>query len=168
MSRIAIATLCVFSLATPAVAQTQSRTLTKQSSGAPGRATIYVIRPTGIMGTGFTSPDIKIDGRKIGELVGGTFLIAGRPAGHHTLEVQGGVLSTSWESEVDLVAGQTYYYEIGPQSNGAPGSELLAMALAGTSGQRLPGHGLMASYSFLSLDTEHGRAALAGLKNVTP
>ena len=156
-------------MADAAAAQTASVAPTKPAPHASGQATIYILRPnsvsTAIWGK-LSSPTIKIDGVKVGDLTGGTYIVASRPAGHHTL-VLDSALTANWESPVDLAGGQTLYVEIGPYSN-AIGIQQFANSLASnTWGQCMPGHSWNPGLCFYSLDAAHGRAALAGLTNVT-
>ena len=135
-------------------------------ASAPSSATIYLIRPKGIIPA--ASFQIKIDDRAIGELPTGAYFVLNQSRGRHTLEIAGGILSTGWQSEIEFNGGQTYFIEIGPHSY-APGTQLLHMVLAGTRGQLLPGRGSPFShaYRFFSLDADHGRAAIAGLTKLT-
>jgi hypothetical protein len=154
--------LCLLWLVAPAAAEATAPAATaKPAPKAPGQATIYFLRPNGIVGVG--APGVLVDGRKVGELSAGTYFVVSRPPGHHTIESQGGIIRTSWQCEVDFAAGRTYFLEIGPQTTGAIGTDLLTMLLTSTGGQQLPGHGLF-NYVFYSLDAEHGRAEIAKLK----
>jgi hypothetical protein len=155
-------------MAAAAAAQTPSAAPAKPAPHPSGQATIYFIRPNGVVSAIWgrvSSPTIKIDGNKVGELTGGTYIVASRPAGHHTLAIEG-LLATNWESPVDLASGQTYYLEIGPYSD-AIGTQAVNALMTNTQGQRLPGHSWNPSFCFYSLDATHGRAALSGLTNVT-
>jgi hypothetical protein len=156
--------LCLLWLVAPAAAAATTPEVTaKPPPRAPGQATIYFLRPKGLGGFGMLSPDVLIDGRKVGELSAGTFFVVSRPPGHHTIETHGGILHTSRQSEVDFAAGQTYFFEIGPQESGLLANDLLAMVLTNTRGREVPGHGLF-NYVFYSLDAEQGRAEIAKLK----
>jgi hypothetical protein len=102
-----------------AAAQLKPETAAKPSPRGPGQATIYFILPNSLNGAIWgklaPTPDIKVDGRQVGRLVTGTYLLVNRPAGHHTIDsdVRGIFGVTSWESEVELAAGQTYFFQIG-------------------------------------------------------
>jgi hypothetical protein len=158
---ISIGLCLLWPVAPAAAAATTPAVTAKPAPQAPSQATIYFLRPNGIVGLG--APDILIDGQKVGELSPGTYFVVNRPPGHYTIESQGSIFHTSWQSEVDFAAGQIYFLEIGPQTTGAPGSDLLNMIFTSTSGRQLPGHGLF-NYVFYSLDAEHGRAEIAKLK----
>jgi hypothetical protein len=146
---------------TPAVAA-------KPPAHAGGQATIYFIRPREFTMAAFSSVDLVVDGRKIGELPTASYFVAKPPPGHHTvaMEAGSGIFHTTWQSDPDLGAGQTYFLQIGPRLTGAVGSDIANMILAGTSLQQLPGQGSM-GFVFFSLDAETGRARIANLKNVT-
>jgi hypothetical protein len=152
---------CLLWAVAPAAAAATKPAVVAAKPQAPSQATIYFFRPKAIIGLG--SPDILIDGQKVGELAPGTYFVVKRPPGHYTLESHGGIFNTGWESEVDFDAGQSYFLMVGPQTNGAPGNDLLNMLLTGTRGQQLRGHGLF-NYVFYALDAEHGRAEVAKLK----
>jgi hypothetical protein len=151
-----------------AAAQTAPVAPAKPTPHASGQATIYVMRPSSVVGAiwgKLGSPGIKVDGNTVGVLTPGTYIVTSRPAGHHTLIIDA-TISANWESPVDLAAGQTYYIEIGPYS-GAIGQQAVNMLMANTQGQLMPGHSWNPGFCFFALDATHGRAALAGLTNVT-
>ena len=154
--------------AAAAAAQTPSAAPAKPAPHPAGQATIYFIRPNSVgaaiwgrLGSG----TIKIDGVKVGELAGGTYIVASRPAGHHTLVVDP-ALAAHWESPVDLAGGETLYVEVGPYGD-AIGQQLANSLVSNTWGTRMPGHSWNPALCFYSLDAAHGRAALSGLTNVT-
>lgn len=157
-----------------AAAQLKPETAAKPSPRASGQATIYFILSNSfggaIWGRLAATPDIKVDGRNVGRLVTGTYLSVNRPPGHHTLGIDvSGIFGTaSWESDVVLAAGQSYFFQIGPKPTGAIGQDLANALVQNTRGQFVPGHGFMASFSFYSLDIEHGRAEIANLKKIAP
>lgn len=158
---VSIGLCLLWPVAPAAAAAAKPAVAAKPTPQAPSQATIYFLRPKGIIGLG--SPDILIDGQKVGELAPATYFVVKRPPGHHTLESHGGIFNTGWESEVDFDAGQSYFLMVGPQTNGAPGNDLLNMLLTGTRGQPLRGHGLF-NYIFYALDAEHGSEEVAKLK----
>ncbi|MFZ0424002.1 MAG: DUF2846 domain-containing protein [Xanthobacteraceae bacterium] len=140
----------------------------KPPAHAGGQATIYFIRPREFTAAAFSSLDLIVDGHKIGELPTASYFIARRPPGHHTvaMEAGSGIFHSSWQSDPDLGAGQTYFLQIGPRLTGAIGSDIANMILAGTSVQPLPGTGSM-NFVFFSLDAETGHTRITTLKNVT-
>src|SRR4029077_7736221 len=81
-------------LVAPAAAEAPATTA-KPAPKAPGQATIYFLRPKGIIGVG--APEVLVDGRKVGELSAGTYFVVSRAPGHHTIESQGGIIRTSWQ-----------------------------------------------------------------------
>jgi hypothetical protein len=165
---ISLSLFSLWLMAAAAAAQTSSVAPAKPAPHASGQATIYILRPNSV-GTAIwgrlSSPTIKIDGVTVGELVGGTYIVASRPAGHHTLVVDT-ALAANWESPVDLAGGQILYVEIGPYSD-AIGQQLANSLVSNTWGERMPGHSWNPGFCFYSLDAAHGRAALNGLTNVT-
>lgn len=147
----------------PAAAQQPQHKRTT-SAGAAGRATIYFLRPEGMIAPG--SPDVELDGRKVGELSAGTYFVVQAAPGHHTLKIPGVFLAGSWESDVILAAGTTQFIEVGTNQTGGIGMRALTGALAGTTGEQMGGRGFNSSYCFYWLDSEEGRAIVAKLKRV--
>src|SRR5262249_55194399 len=136
-----------------AIMTSASAATTKQGAAAAkpaqasGNATVYFLRPRGLMIP--TSPDIKLDGKVVGELGMGNYFVLNVPRGHHTIAVQGG-FDGGYESDLDAEAGKTYYVEIGPRGpNDAPGTQLIGRLMSGTTfGERMPGRGFMSAFCF--------------------
>src|SRR5947209_9844833 len=108
-------------IATGAAAQTKPEAAAKPLPRSSGQATIYFLRLNSLNGAiwgKLSSPGIKVDGRKVGELIAGTYFVVSRPAGHHTLELEGGFLAAPWDSDVVLAAGQTYFITVAPRPTG--------------------------------------------------
>lgn len=102
-------------------------------------ARLYFMRETGMIGAlGGSTPtaDIKVDDKPVGALRNGYYLFVDRPAGLHTLYAHAG-LSTAFEAEIQVEAGQSYYFNIGVPSVGGPGMKALNQAYAGGSGEML-------------------------------
>jgi hypothetical protein len=163
--------LCFVSLSVESAStQTKPDTTPKLQSHPSGQVTIYIFRPNSIVSAIWgraSSPDIKVNGHKVGELVAGTYLVINRPAGRHILEINSS-LAGPWQSEVIFAAGQTYYFEIAPRPSGAPGRDLVNVLVSNIHGQFVPGNGVFAGLSFYSLDGEHGRTEIASLKRIAP
>jgi Protein of unknown function (DUF2846) len=165
---------CVLSLVAPAAAATATTPAPKGAAKpAPhpsGRATIYFIRPEGLIPAltrAANTPEIFIDGNKVGALKGGCYFSVSEPAGHHSVEARSGLFNIAWKSEMNFDGGKTYFLEVAPLARGAIGSQLLQRALAGTEGVALPGEGAWAHYHFLLLEVEQGREAIAKLPKAT-
>jgi hypothetical protein len=140
---------------------------TKSSATVQSNATIYFLRPMPVLGWA-TAPDIKLDGRLVGELSVGSYLVVSAPRGEHRIQVQGG-LDGGYESELQVEAGKSYFIEVGPRGDPAPGAQLITRVFSGnTLGQPMPGRGFMGAYVFFLLDAEDGRAKLANLRKITP
>jgi hypothetical protein len=136
----------------------------KPSTPVQSNATIYFLRPSGIINP--WSPDIKLDGRIVGELSAGNYFVISCPRGRHTIEVRG-IADGGYESELQVEAGKSYFIEIGPKPSGALGDQLLTQMLAGNTGQLMPGRGFWGKYAFYLLDAEQGRAKIANLRKIT-
>jgi hypothetical protein len=130
---------------------------------SPSQARIYFLRNKGVVPT-LAAPDVKINGQKVGSIATGTYFSVDRPPGSYTFGVMGGLDIDGFETTVQLSAGQTYYFEIGPKTNGSPGQNLLVPALAGTAGTPTAGRGLIAAYRFYTLDAAAGAAEIEKLK----
>ncbi len=140
----------------------------KPSASGGSNATIYIMRSTPVLGWA-TQPDIRVDGKFVGELSVGSYLVVNAPRGQHKLEVQGGApLTGPYESGIQVEAGKSYFIEVGPRpNNGAPGTQLMTRFFANTmSGQELPGRGFFGTYVFYLLDAGEGRAKIATLKKI--
>ncbi len=136
------------------------------AAASPGGAKIYIIRAKGIPSVArLTTFDVLVDGRKVGELPAGTYVLASRPPGHHTVEMQngaGGIFFASCKGEMTLAAGMTYYVGAGPAPTGAPGTDLINFLMLGTTGKQLPGDCKM-NWTFYLLDDATGQQELAKL-----
>jgi hypothetical protein len=139
---------------------------TKPSPSGQGNATIYFLRPMPVMGWA-NKPDIKLDGRLIGEISPGTYFVASAQRGQHTMTIQGG-LDAGYESDLQVEAGKTYFIEVGPNPNGqAIGQQLIGRIMSNnTWGQPLPGRGFLGAYVFYQLSDQDGRAKIATLKKI--
>ncbi|OKO80984.1 hypothetical protein AC629_26280 [Bradyrhizobium sp. NAS80.1] len=83
-----------------------------------------------------TEAGIKIDGRPVGSVSKGYYFSVDMPPGLHLITCVNS-LSKDYEAEVQIEAGQTYYFGIGTPQTGAPGQDLLNHAVSGSSGQQL-------------------------------
>lgn len=163
---VAIA-LCMVSSVLGATAQTSSQAATKPSASAPGSATIYFMRPMPLMGWA-NKPDVRLDGRLVGEISPGTYIVVRAPRGLHKIEVQGG-LAGAYESQLKVDAGKSYFIEIGAKDEYAPiGQKLIGRIMSNQtwSGQPLAGSGFWAAYAFYLLNEQEGRAKIAQLKKI--
>jgi Protein of unknown function (DUF2846) len=133
-------------------------------------ARLYFLREKGIIGAlGGTAAttDIKIDGKSVGALRNGFQLFVDRPAGLHTLAADNGV-SMTFETEIQVEAGQTYYFNIGAAAGGPPGQVLLNQAYAGGSGEPMQAKsmfaGAMSGVAIYRMDAAAGAALAAQLQ----
>ena len=140
---------------------------TNPSASGQNNGTIYFLRPMPVLGWA-TAPDIKLNDRLVGALSVGSYFVVSAPRGQHKIQVQGG-LDGGYESELQVEAGKSYFIEVGPRGDPAPGTQLITRVFSGnTFGQPMPGRGFMGAYVFFLLDAEGGRAKLANLKKITP
>lgn len=170
VSVVAVGFALLWLVAPAEAAATTPNAPAKSASHPSGRATIYFIRPEGLIPAltrAASPPDIFIDGNKIGVLTVGSYFSVSEPAGHHSVEARSGMFNLAWKSEMDFDGGQTYFLEVAPRTNGGAATEVLQQALIGTEGVALSGKGDWATFHFLLLDAVQGRAAIAKLPKAT-
>lgn len=160
--------LCVLWVtAAGAFAAPTSKEATKTSAPAQSNATIYFLRPLPVLGWA-TKPDIKLDDRLVGELSVGSYLVVSCPRGQHKIGVRGGGLEGGFETQLQVESGKSYYLEVGPAGQPAPGAQLFnRLVNNNTFGQRMPGSSLLAVYVFYQLSAEEGRAKIANMSKIT-
>jgi hypothetical protein len=139
---------CVFLSACASTTALESQTTARDAK----MARLHFIRPSAIVGVGL-SPDIKINGKQIGNLAVGSYFYADRPAGHHQLLLDHEFEPGEFKMEVTARPGEDLYFQVvqgGPPARfviigptvvpvGAPSKEgpFQLVALDAQSGQRL-------------------------------
>jgi hypothetical protein len=145
-------------IANPVALEPQNRSLDAR------QARLHFIRqPSAIAGLlTYPTVDIKVDGKPVGTLTTGSFVIADRPPGTHTISVAGNRFDTvGFETEIQVQAGASYYFEIGPIVR--INNDLL-MQEAMVSGRPLTGrYNDHSGFMFYSLDVTTGAASVASL-----
>jgi hypothetical protein len=131
----------------------------KQQGSGPAK--LYFLREQGNYGFG-ASPRVKVDGDLIGTLASGSFVVVDRPAGKHTLRIEPPIALGYFETDVQVAAGQTYYFEVGPDTT-VPITTIFAPA-ANNVGQPMAGRRFNSSWQLNRLDAKTGAAELAKLK----
>jgi hypothetical protein len=109
---------------------------------------------------------IKLDGQPVGSVSKGFYFSVDRPPGRYRITCVNPV-SMDYEAEVQIEAGQTYYFGIGTPRTGAPGQDLLNQAVSGSSGRQLRSTSLMSGFSGAALyqiDVAEGPAVISQLK----
>jgi hypothetical protein len=120
----------------------------------------FIRQPTILSGLG--SANIKVDGKPIGSLASGNYIVADRSAGTHTISVIDD-FSTGFDAEIQVEPGASYYYELGPivQKN----IDLFKRDSMGITGRPMPGRaGFNAPFMLYSLDADAGAASVAKLR----
>ena len=126
-------------------------------------ARLYFLREKGLWAT---EAGIKIDGQPVGSISKGFYLSVDKPPGRYRITCVNPV-SANYEAEVQIEAGQTYYFGVGTPLTGAPGQDLLNQAFSGSSGRQLPSASLMSGFSGAALyqiDGAQGPAVISQLK----
>jgi hypothetical protein len=168
LSRTLIACLAMTQLAAcaaPAAFESQLKQRDARS------ARFYFLREKGLLGAmGGTAAavEVKVDGKVVGSLNNGFYFFVDRPPGTHKLSVDGKVsMAMAFETDVDVEAGQSYYFNIGPAGS-SPGQTLVNQAVMGGKGEQMRGaspfSGALSAWVFYRLDPAIGAAEVAQLK----
>jgi hypothetical protein len=149
-----------------ALATTASAQTAKPVSSGGGSATIYFMRPMPVLGWD-NRPDVRLDGKRVVELPVGSYFAVKTARGAHKIEVQGGGLDGGTDMQLQVEPGKSYFVEIGPRGQPAPGAQLIGRLISGNSlSTQQQGRGFFGVYAFYMLDAEEGRARLAKLKKI--
>ncbi|MCK1360484.1 DUF2846 domain-containing protein [Bradyrhizobium sp. 199] len=123
---------------------------------------IYFIRHSSVLSR-LGKPDIKVDGKVVGELAVATYILVDRPAGPHTITVVGAMDSVGCEAEIRVQPGMSHYFEMGPIVN--INMDTFNIASMGVTGRPVPCRNRHNTpYMFYSLDATAGAAAVARIK----
>jgi hypothetical protein len=143
----------------------QTTALEPQNQSLDARhARIYFIRNPVFVGK-LGSADIKIDGKLVGAVAAGTYIVADRPPGPHKISVYGAIDSVGTESEINIQPGISYYFELGPSVVRTNMDRAMSNAM-GVTGQPVPARiGPNSPYQFFSLDATAGAASIARLRS---
>jgi uncharacterized protein DUF2846 len=121
----------------------------------------FIRQPSFLSGLG--TANIKVDGSPVGSLAAGSYIVADRAAGTHTITVQGPVDNTGFEADIQVEPGVSYYYELGPIVR--MNIDLFRLDSMGVTGRPVPGRvGPNSPYMFYSLDAIAGATSVANLK----
>ena len=125
---------------------------------------IYFIRNPVFVGK-LGSADIKIDGKLVGALAAGTYIVADRSPGQHKISVYGAIDSVGSESDINIQPGISYYFELGPSVVRTNMDKAMSDAM-GVTGQPVPARvGPNSPYQFFSLEPTAGAASIARLRS---
>lgn len=151
---------CASLLLQACVAQTTALAQNRAPDARQGR--IYFIRHSSVLSR-LGAPDIKVDGKLVGELAVGTYIAADRPPGPHVITVVGAMDSVGCETEIRVQPGISHYFEMGPivRTN----MDTFNIASMGVTGRPVPCRNRHNTpYMFYALDATAGAAAVARLK----
>jgi hypothetical protein len=158
--------LCVL-LASCVCGATIAAAQSKAAAGSAKSARLYFLRQYGLMGGIAADTRILVNDQAVGIVEPGSYLTIDRPPGRYKLhlETKIQILPNSFETEVTVAAGQTYYFEIGVATS-PTGAGWGSALLMGNVGKRMDGRGSFGgnSYQFNSLDTATGAAEVRKLK----
>jgi hypothetical protein len=124
-------------------------------------ARLYFIRHSTFVGI-INSPEIKIDGRSVGSISTGSYILVERPPGRHTIIVSHWADFGQFVADVHVNGGESYYYEIAIATRGGGG--VLLSSLAGEVGRPMKARVDSGSYRLNVLDPRVGVASVSKLK----
>lgn len=127
----------------------------------PHQARLYFVREKGYYGMG-AAPRIKVDGEPVGSVANGSYISVDRPPGQHTIRVEPPIALGYFEADVQVAAGRTYYYEVGPDP--IMPAEAIYPHMANNVGRPMNGRGFPGGWRFNLMDAGAGAAELAKLK----
>jgi hypothetical protein len=154
--KVALLCLAIFVAGFPATAVVAQD---KATDSRPAR--LFFLRHGTVVGIAVW-PEIKIDGKSIGSLSPGSYLVVQRPAGRHTIAVSHWGDFGRFEVDVQVAAGASYYYELGMTLRGGGG--VLLPSLAGEVGTPMRGRVDSGAYRLNVLSAKTGAASVAKLK----
>ena len=145
----------------------------KEPGKQPGKqrttrsARLFFLREKGLLGGMHPTTEVKVDGTPVGTIGNGAFIVVERPPGLHLLSV-GNSFSMDFETEVQVEAGQSYYFNIAPHASGSPLQDLAVFALIGGKGHPMQAksllRGAMSGEMFYRLEPAAGAAEIQRLK----
>lgn len=164
-TRAAISLVAAWCLTVLLGACAQTTALEPQNQALDARhGRIYFIRNPVFVGK-LGSADIKIDGKLVGALAAGTYIVADRPLGPHKISVYGAIDSVGTESDINIQPGISYYFELGPSVVRTNMDRVMYDAM-GVTGQPVPARvGPNSPYQFFSLEATAGAASIARLRS---
>jgi hypothetical protein len=124
-------------------------------------ARLYFVRHSTFVGI-INSPEIKIDGRSVGSISTGSYILVERLPGRHTITVSHWADFGQFVADVHLNSGESYYYEIAIATRGGGG--VLLPSLAGEVGNPMKARADSGSYRLNVLGAKIGAASVMKLK----
>jgi len=128
------------------------------------QARLHFIRQPSILSR-FGNAEIMVDGKPVGTLAAGAFIVADRPPGRHTIYVVLGPHKDSgFEADIQVEPGASYYFELGPIVR--MNIDLFRLDSMGVTGRPMPGRSSDGTpFMFYALDAAAGAASVARLKS---
>jgi hypothetical protein len=94
----------------------------QSKSRDPRYARLFFLREEGFVGFAGRGPisalRVTVDKKEIGSIVAGSYIFVDRPPGRHALGIIIIGSETTFETEVQVAAGENYYFEIGFKHGG--------------------------------------------------
>jgi hypothetical protein len=108
--------------------------------------------------------DIKVDGKLVGSLATGSYLVVDRLPGPHKITVYGLIDPSGFEADINVEPGKSYYFELGPILR--RNIDTFTYASMSVTGKPVPGRsGANSPFMFYSLDATVGAASVARIRN---
>jgi len=126
------------------------------------QARLYFIRQPAILSK-IGGAEIRIDGKVVGSLATGTYIVADRPRGSHKITVAALLDSVATQAEINVQPGIPYYFELGPVVR--TNLDAFQYESMGVTGQLVPSRpGPNSPFTFFSLDATAGAASVARIR----
>jgi hypothetical protein len=121
-------------------------------------ARLYFIRPSTIIGVAL-SPDVKINGKAIGNVAVGSYIYADRPAGKYQIVLDHQFERGSFSYDVALKAGEDHYFQI--VQGGAPNR----VVVIGNNAHVVGVPSKQGPFQIVPVDAQTGQAMMSRIKS---
>ncbi|WP_170937127.1 MULTISPECIES: DUF2846 domain-containing protein [Rhodomicrobium] len=123
-------------------------------------ARVYFVRAKTMVGVAL-SPDIKVDGKGVGNLAAGSAFFIDRPAGHYKLTLDHEFEPGVYNRDITLVAGQTQYFQV-VQEGRLPLYVAIGPSMVPINGG---GNGIEGPFQLRAIGQKEGEALIASVQN---
>src|SRR6266540_6044273 len=105
------------------------------------QARLNFLRQPGLFGSYAVAYNIAINGQHVGAVAPSSYFFVDRPPGRYTMVVQG-TLDPGFETDVEVAAGASYYFEVAPRPPRTT-AEVIDLATMRIPGEPMPGRGII-------------------------
>lgn len=121
-------------------------------------ARLYFVRPSAFVGV-VLSPDIKINGKPIGNVASGSYIYAERPAGKYQIVLDHQIEPGSFSYDVTLKPGEDHYFQV---VQGGPPNRVVVLGnnayVVGVPSKQGP-------FQITPVDAQTGKALISRIKS---